>query len=171
MKLLIEDLLRLAKTAREPLVLADVDLDLLVRDCLLDFDEEIARRAIEVRISALPTCRADASLLRHVFVNLLGNAVKYTSKQPQPLIEVGLERRGGEDVICVRDNGAGFDVKLADKLFRAFQRLHSHADFEGTGVGLAIAQRIVQRHGGRIWATAEVGKGAAFFVALPMSAD
>jgi signal transduction histidine kinase/CheY-like chemotaxis protein len=164
---LIEDLLHLAKTAREPLTRRQVDLGALVRSCLRDFEPEIARRDIRVVVDALPMCYADESLLRQVFVNLLGNAVKYTSRQPQAVIEVRCEDRQGETVVLVRDNGAGFDMKFAGKLFGAFQRLHRHADFEGTGVGLAIVQRIVHRHGGRIWAEAEVGRGATFFVVLP----
>ena len=167
---LIEDLLRLAKTAREPLRLQPVDLDALVQASLREFDDEIARRGIDVRLQALPACRADPRLLQQVFHNLLGNAVKYTRRQSAPVIEVGSQSAPGEQQLYIKDNGAGFDMRHAAKLFDAFERLHGHDEFEGSGVGLAIVQRIVQRHGGRVWAEAEPERGATFFVALPAAA-
>ena len=115
---------------------------------------------------ALPGCDADPALLRQALLNLIGNAFKYTGKTAQPRVEIGCERRKSEDVLFVHDNGAGFDMKYAGKLFGVFQRLHPGKDFEGTGVGLAIVQRIVTRHGGRIWAHAEPGKGATFYFTL-----
>ena len=163
---LIDDLLRLARTAREPIERRRVDLEALVRECVADFHDEIERRHIKVAIDHLPVIEGDAALLRQVFVNLLGNAVKYTRHQAQAAIEVGYRTVQGQRVIDVKDNGAGFDMQYADKLFGVFQRLHRQDEFEGTGVGLAIVQRIVQRHGGRIWADASPGHGAAFHFTL-----
>ena len=165
---LIDDLLSLAKTARKTLRLEAVDVSLAVRESLHDFDDEIAHRGIEVRIGALPVLRADPLLIRQVLHNLLANAVKYTRRQPAPLIEVGSRALDGEQLLHVKDNGVGFDMQYAGKLFEAFERLHGQ-DFDGSGVGLAIVQRIVQRHGGRVWAEAEPERGATFFVALPES--
>jgi light-regulated signal transduction histidine kinase (bacteriophytochrome) len=116
-----------------------------------------------VKIGELPRTIADASLLRQLFVNLLSNAFKYTRKTERALIEVGSELRGEEQVFFVRDNGLGFDMTRAENMFDAFQRMHRDDQFEGNGVGLSIAQRIVQRHGGRIWAEAVPDKGASFY--------
>lgn len=166
MAALIEDLLRFAKTAQQPLSMRPVDLGVLVTHCLGAFRDEIAARQIDVSVQPLPRLQADEAMLRQVFVNLLGNAVKYTRKQERPAIEVGCRVNEGECIVHVKDNGAGFDMQHADKLFNVFQRLHRQDEFEGTGVGLAIVQRIVQRHGGRVWAEAVPGRGASFFVSL-----
>jgi light-regulated signal transduction histidine kinase (bacteriophytochrome) len=163
---LIDDLLIFAKTARQPLARQTVDLKSFVNQCLEKFRDDIASRKIAVVVGELPQCRADPSLLQQIFVNLLGNALKYTRKQPRPAIEVGCLRLDGEQEIYVKDNGAGFDMKYSAKLFGVFQRLHRQDEFEGTGVGLAIVQRIVNRHGGRIRAEAEPGKGATFYFTL-----
>jgi len=163
---LIDDLLSFAKTARQPLAKQTVALTSSVNRCLEQFRDDIASRKVEVVVGELPECRADPALLHQVFVNLIGNALKYTRKQPRPAIEVGCRRVDGEQEIYVKDNGAGFDMKHAGKLFGVFQRLHRQDEFEGTGVGLAIVQRIVKRHGGRIRAEAEPGKGATFYVTL-----
>ena len=122
--------------------------------------------AIEIQVSELPRANGDASLLEQVLTNLLSNAFKFTRGRNPAVVEVGSRTRDGEVVYFVRDNGAGFDMKYADKLFGVFQRLHTTAQFEGTGVGLSIVQRIVQRHGGRIWAESAPGKGATFYFTL-----
>jgi light-regulated signal transduction histidine kinase (bacteriophytochrome) len=119
-----------------------------------------------MRIADLPPCQADRALLKQVWVNLLSNALKYTGKRETAVVEVGCLREEDHDVYCVRDNGTGFDMKYAHKLFGVFQRLHRAEDYEGTGVGLAIVQRIVHRHGGRVWAESVEGCGATFYFTL-----
>jgi signal transduction histidine kinase/ActR/RegA family two-component response regulator len=163
---LIDDLLSFARTTRQPIEKRTVAVKELVNECLKDYRAEIAERKAEVEVRDLPDCRADPALLKQVLVNLLGNAVKYTRKQPRAKIEVGCRPDNGEEAIYVKDNGVGFDMKHADKLFGVFQRLHHKEEFEGTGVGLAIVQRVVHRHGGRVWAEAEPGKGATFYFTL-----
>jgi two-component system sensor histidine kinase/response regulator len=168
---LIDDLLRFAKTASLPVQRQDIDLTTLVHACIDEFRDEIERRRIAVTVRSLPRCAADPTLLRQVFINLIGNAVKYTRQQAQASIDIGSEEVDGERVVHVKDNGVGFDMKYIDKLFGAFQRLHRQDEFEGTGVGLAIVQRIVQRHGGRIWAEAKPKRGASFYLTLGVDAS
>jgi signal transduction histidine kinase len=163
---LISDLLRLSQLGRQPLDISSIDTRALFDEVLLEVRVHYSERAAEVRIGELPACRGDLSLLKQVVTNLLSNAFKYSARQPQPVIEIGCRQADGESVYFVRDNGAGFDMAKAGKLFNAFQRLHLPSEFEGTGVGLSIVQRIIQRHGGRIWAEAEVGKGATFSFTL-----
>jgi signal transduction histidine kinase/CheY-like chemotaxis protein len=171
MSSLLDDLLSFARTALQPLERLPVNLDALVRQCLReDFAAEMASRQITVKIGPLPTCLADSALLRQVFSNLLGNAIKYTRRQPEAMIEVGSRRQDGVDVIYVKDNGAGFDMAQKHRLFGVFQRLHRPDEFEGTGVGLALVQRIVSRHGGRIWAESAPGQGALFELTLDRAA-
>ena len=124
-------------------------------------------RDIDVHVGDLSTCNGDPSLIEQVFENLLSNAFKFTRHRHPAQVTIGCREEPRELVYYVRDNGAGFDPEYADRLFGVFQRLHSEKDFEGTGIGLSIVHRIVQRHGGRVWAEGEVGKGATFFVALP----
>ena len=163
---LVDDLLAFAKTARQPIARQTVSLKELLNRCLEEFRGEIAERRTEVAVGDLPDCQADPSLLKQVLINLLGNAIKYTSRQPRAKIEVGCRSENGEQAIYVKDNGVGFDMKYSDKLFGVFQRLHRQDEFEGTGVGLAIVQRVVHRHGGRVWAEAEPDKGATFYFTL-----
>jgi PAS domain S-box-containing protein len=163
---LIDDLLAFAKTARQPIAKRTVSLKELVTRCLEEFRAEISERKAEVAVGNLPDCQADPALLKQALVNLLGNAVKYTRKRAGAKIEVGYRSENGEQAIYVKDNGVGFDMKYAGKLFGVFQRLHHKDEFEGTGVGLAIVQRVVHRHGGRVWAEAESGKGATFYFTL-----
>jgi PAS domain S-box-containing protein len=164
MAALIDDLLTLSRTGRAPLEMRSVPLRPLVDEVIVDLKPDIARRRIEWRIEALPTVRGDPSLLRVVLQNLLDNAVKYTRPQRGTVIQIGAQRlEDGETAIYVRDNGVGFDMRYADRLFGVFQRLHRADEFEGTGIGLATARRVVHRHGGRIWAEGEPGRGACFF--------
>ncbi len=167
MNQLIDDLLRFSRLVRQPLSKRPVNIPALVREVVEELSKERAERHIELNIGDLPDCVGDPSLLKQVFVNLLSNAFKYTSRKEKATVEVGCQQREGETIYFVRDNGAGFDMQYAGKLFGVFQRLHSPDEFEGTGVGLSIVQRIIQRHGGRIWAEAEVDKGATFNFSLP----
>lgn len=123
------------------------------------------------RVHNLPTATGDLSLMKQVLVNLIGNAIKYSSKRPEPRIEVGGKAEALETLYWVKDNGTGFDMQFAHKLFGVFQRLHDRREYEGTGIGLALCKRIVERHGGRIWAEAKDGEGATFYFALPRLAD
>ncbi len=165
---LIDDLLTFSRLGRMDLQKADIDLTRLVEDAMGDFAEETKERTIEWLIHPLPLVRGDQALLRIMLVNLLENAVKFTSARAGAHIEVGTTPgEAGETVIFIRDNGAGFNQKYAGKLFGVFQRLHSQTEFEGTGIGLANVQRIIQRHGGRVWAEGEVNAGATFYFSLP----
>lgn len=163
---LIDDLINLGRIGRQELMRKPTNLNELAEITLRDLRAEIEARAIDVRLAPLPLVECDPGLIKQVFANLLANAVKYTRYQERPVIEVGMVEQGGEPAIFVRDNGAGFDQKYEHKLFGVFQRLHRAEDFEGTGVGLATVRRIVENHGGRIWAKGETGKGAAFFFTL-----
>lgn len=165
---LIDDLLAFSRIGQSEMRKTEVHLDQLVQDTLGDFRVETAARAIDWDIGSLPTVLADRALLRMVFANLMANAIKFTGATQRARIEIGCNVDGeSEDVIFIRDNGAGFDPKYIDKLFGVFQRLHSHSEFEGTGIGLANVQRIIRRHGGRVWAEGEVNKGASFYFTLP----
>jgi light-regulated signal transduction histidine kinase (bacteriophytochrome) len=143
-----------------------VNLNQLVNTAWSDVNLSMSNHA-EVTIHSLPSVMADASLLGHVMVNLLSNAIKYSSKNPAPTVDISATAEKNEIVICIKDNGVGFDMNYVHKLFGVFQRLHLESEFEGTGVGLAISQRIIQKHGGLIWATSQVGIGASFYFTLP----
>jgi PAS domain S-box-containing protein len=163
---LVDDLLNLARIGRHELRLQVTALDSVVKNVISDLAPDLEGRKIELKIGKLPYVEGDPALLKVVFQNLLSNAVKYTRPRANAVIEVSVDQIAGEQVVCVRDNGVGFDMKYADKLFGVFQRLHRAEDFEGTGVGLATVQRIVQKHGGRIWAEAATDKGATFYMRL-----
>lgn len=161
---LIDDLLDYERTSRQPLECGALDLAALVSDVLDELRETYP--AAQVSVGELPPACGDPILLRQLLINLIGNALKFSAAQAQPHVEIGGLGREGEARYYVRDNGAGFDMGHAAKLFGMFQRLHHESDFPGTGVGLAIAKRIVERHGGRIWAEAAPGRGATFFFTL-----
>jgi light-regulated signal transduction histidine kinase (bacteriophytochrome) len=163
---LIDDMLNLARTARYELVRGKVDLSALAREIVSAFQETEPERGATCVIAPDVIVEGDRTLLRVVLENLLGNAWKFTSKQPDAHIEFGVQSESGRTVYFVRDNGAGFDMRYADKLFGVFQRLHDGREFQGSGVGLATVQRIVHRHGGRIWAGSAVGEGATFYFVL-----
>jgi light-regulated signal transduction histidine kinase (bacteriophytochrome) len=165
---LIDNLLDFSRLGRAEMKKLDVNLDDLVREALGDFQVETEERKISVTIHPLPFVWADRALLRQVLVNLIANAVKFTSQRAEAKIEIGsAPGKDGETVISIRDNGAGFDPLYADKLFGVFQRLHSQDQFEGTGIGLANVQRIIHRHGGRTWAEGVVDGGATFYFSIP----
>lgn len=164
---LIDDLLALSRLGRSPLRADDVDMSEIVRAEIANLERPAdARRGVFV-VGELPRAHADPRLVAQVWANLLGNAHKYTSKVAAPRVEVRGERRGTEVVYSVADNGAGFDMRYAAKLFGVFQRLHGADEFPGTGIGLAIVERIVRRHQGRVWAESEVGRGATFHFSIP----
>ena len=165
---LIDSLLAFSRVGRSEIQKAEINLNELVQEAVGDFQPEIQMRKIMWRIQPLPPVRGDRALLLLVLVNLISNAIKFTSVRAEAKIEIGCLLGGtDETVIFIRDNGAGFDPKYMDKLFGVFQRLHSQSEFEGTGIGLANVQRIVKRHGGRVWAESEVDHGATFFISLP----
>lgn len=164
---LIDGLLQLSRLSRQPINLETISTLAIVNQALEELHAEQADRQVDFSIAQdLPACQSDAILLKQVYINLLSNALKFTRAREQTRIEVGFLPAGGNPIYFVRDNGAGFDMAFADKLFGAFQRLHSYNEFPGTGIGLAIAQRIIHRHGGRVWAEAQVDRGATFFFTL-----
>lgn len=164
---LIDDLLVFARVSREDLRYGRISLGVLVDEARQELQAETLGRNVMWRVAPLPEVRGDTAMLRRVLVNLLGNALKYSRGRAHATIEIGCERRPGEIVFFVRDNGVGFDMRHADKLFGVFQRLHRDEEFEGTGIGLASVQRILHRHGGRVWAEGAVGEGATIYCALP----
>lgn len=166
MGILIDDLLAFSRVGRSLMKTSTIDMTTLVNTVFFEITTDKDRERIEFVVNPLPEFFGDASLMHQVWVNLLSNAVKFSSAKERAVIEVSAETRSDETVYRVRDNGAGFNMQYVDKLFGVFQRLHSVSDFEGTGVGLAIVQRIIVRHKGRIWAEGEVGKGATFNFAV-----
>lgn len=170
---LIDDLLTFSRLSRQQMDRADVDMTALARAVFESATAIAAPQSPAPRfdLRPLPPARGDVAMLRQVFANLIGNALKYSSKNPNPIIEIDGGDRDGEIIYSVKDNGVGFNEKYSHKLFGVFERLHGPEEFEGTGVGLALVQRIVRRHHGRVWAEGKVGKGATFYFALPKPKD
>jgi PAS domain S-box-containing protein len=166
MQRLVDDLLRFARLGAQGLALQHTDLNEVVHEVIASLENEIAGRQVTFDVSPLPHIDCDRGLVRQVFWNLLANAVKFASIRDHAVISVGISSQDGEEVLFVRDNGIGFDMNHAGQLFGAFQRLHLHDEFEGTGVGLATVQNIISKHQGRIWAHAELDRGATFFFSL-----
>jgi signal transduction histidine kinase len=167
---LIDDLISFLRMNRAEMHEAEVDLDALVQDGIREIGTAARGRAIEWRAAPLPVVRGDPSMLKQVFADLLGNALKYTRPRDAARIEIGSAgEEGGRVIVFVRDNGVGFDMKYAGKLFGVFQRLHRADQFEGTGIGLATVRRIIARHGGRVWAEAVPDQGATFYFTLSPS--
>jgi signal transduction histidine kinase len=167
---LIDDLLQFSRMARAELQHSRVDMNALVAEVWQELEPERKGRNIAWKAGALPEVQGDLPLLKQVWANLLSNAVKYTSRCQQAEIQVGARMNDGQQEFFVKDNGAGFDMKYADKLFQVFQRLHRKEEFEGTGIGLANVRRILLRHGGRVWAMGELDHGATFCFTLPARA-
>jgi PAS domain S-box-containing protein len=163
---LVDDLLNLARIGRHELRVQVTGLDSIVKDVISELRPDTEGRDVQWKIVSLPFVEGDPALLKVVFHNLLSNALKYTRPRSHAVIEIGRDEIDGQPTVFVRDNGVGFNMKYADKLFGVFQRLHRAEDFEGTGVGLATVQRVIQKHGGRIWAQAELDKGATFYFSL-----
>jgi signal transduction histidine kinase len=170
MNQLIDDLLRFARFSRQPLQMRPVQMNALVRHVVATFEDQLRGRSVQLQVAELPECVADGSLLEQVFTNLLSNALKFTAARSHAHIEIGTSRGTAEQIYFVKDNGVGFDMKYADRLFGVFQRLHSQTEFEGTGIGLSIVHRIVRRHGGRTWAESTPQEGATFYFSLPQAA-
>lgn len=167
MTTLIDDLLHFARTSKAGIDLRPTDMSVLVQECLAKFQDGIVQRGVKVEVAKLPLWRLDPALMAQVLFNLVGNAIKYTGRQPHPVVEIGCHVSDAELVVFVRDNGAGFEMQFVDRLFSPFERLHSAAEFEGSGIGLALVKQVISRHGGRVWAESTVGQGACFYFALP----
>jgi PAS domain S-box-containing protein len=164
---LIKDLLSLSRLKRQDFKVVEIDVGALAKDVFEELRVIVPERRLELSVNHPPSGAGDPSLMRQVFVNLLSNAIKFTRKRGMAYIEVGGFADSGENIYYVRDNGVGFDMADAGKLFGVFQRLHSADEYEGTGVGLAIVQRIIARHGGRVWAEGKLDEGATFYFSLP----
>jgi len=163
---LIDDLLSFSRTGRQELHRQPIAPNAVIQIILQDLAPQLEGRQVELVIGDLPMCEADPSLFQQIWVNLLSNAIKYTRARALARIEVGAQTQDSAVIYFIRDNGAGFDMRYSEKLFGVFQRLHPPQEYEGTGIGLALVQRIIHRHGGRIWAEAEVDHGATFYFTL-----
>ncbi len=163
---LIDDLLAFSRLGRKVVTSAGIDMKRLVEEVIKEV-QVAAERPAQMVLGALPPAHGDTALVKQVWLNLLSNAIKFSSSGEQPVVEISGRRDGAYNVYCVKDNGAGFDMQYYDKLFGVFQRLHGNDEFPGTGVGLAIVERVVTRHGGRVWAEGKVDDGAAFYFSLP----
>jgi PAS domain S-box-containing protein len=163
---LIDDLLSLSRIGRRDIELSDIDMDTLIQAVCNEIETTTSERNLRVSLNPLPPARGDEGMIHQVFFNLIANAVKFTRSREAAMIEVGGYAEDSENVYYVRDNGIGFDMQYIDKLFGAFQRLHTEEEFEGTGIGLAVVKRIVNRHGGRIWAEGKKNEGATFYFTL-----
>lgn len=164
---LIDDILLLSRAGRQEMNVGKLDLTSLAKNVYNEFQQETSARNIDFVVEDTPQVEADRALMTQVLTNLIGNAIKFTKKTENPRIEFGYSEDESNYIYHVKDNGAGFNMKYYDKLFGLFQRLHSQEEFEGTGVGLSIVQRIVSRHNGRVWGEGEVGKGATIYFSLP----
>jgi len=163
---LIDDLLAYSRVTRKPIRLHDVDMSQIVHEVLEDLNFNESPAELEITLNSLEPGKADQALIVQVWKNLISNAIKYSKKQETPHIQIGSNITDGKVVYYVRDNGVGFDMRYADKLFEVFQRLHREEEYEGTGVGLAIVKHIVESHGGTIWAKSTPEQGSTFFFTL-----
>jgi len=164
---LIDDLLSFSRVGRNEITRTRIDMSGLVRGVIAELEPLDGCAGMELVVESLPDALGDAAMIRQVWVNLIANAVKFTLPKGSGIIRVGAVRSDGENVYHVKDNGVGFTAEYAGKAFGIFQRLHAESEFEGTGVGLAIVERIIVRHGGRVWAEGRTGEGAAFYFSLP----
>ena len=167
MENLIEALLDYSKSGRQQLKTNQIDMERLVAEIMEELKENYPERKIDFQVQSLPSAYGDMSLMNQVFTNLISNAIKYSKSREVATIQIGGRMEGNKNIYYVKDNGVGFDEKQVDRIFEVFQRLHKDEEFEGTGVGLSIVQRIIQRHGGEIWAKGKVNEGAEFYFSLP----
>ncbi|TRX29382.1 response regulator [Flavobacterium franklandianum] len=165
MGILIDVLLSFSRLGRKEIQMTEIDMNKMTEEVMVELNKSTTHNA-KIKIGKLHEVKADYGLLRQVMINLISNAVKYSSKKKNPVVEISSEEKNGEIIFSVKDNGAGFDMRYADKLFGVFQRLHSQDEFEGTGVGLAIVQRIISRHEGKSWAEGTVNEGAVFYFSI-----
>jgi PAS domain S-box-containing protein len=166
MSRLIDDLLSFSHISHTEMQISSINMEVLPYSVFYELTTPEDRERIEFRVASLPPANGDPTLIREVWMSLISNAVKFSSKRERAVIEVGFQQTGQKTIYFVRDNGAGFDMQYSNKLFGVFQRLHGEKEFEGSGVGLAIVQRLIHRHGGEIWAESQVDKGATFFFTL-----
>jgi light-regulated signal transduction histidine kinase (bacteriophytochrome) len=167
---LIDDLLNFSRIGRREMKRSSIPMSDLALNVFEELKGECQERSIEFLGNDLPSAVGDHQMIRQVLINLFSNAIKFTKHQQPAKIEMGATEEGDENVYYIKDNGVGFDMNYSNKLFGVFQRLHSVEEFEGTGVGLAIVQRVIQRHGGRVWAEADLNQGATFYFTLPRGA-
>ncbi|HEY9790957.1 MAG TPA: ATP-binding protein [Candidatus Obscuribacterales bacterium] len=168
---LIDDLLSFSRLSRLDLSAVSLDLKAMALNVWAEITANIDDRKIELEVAELPRIRADRAMMRQVLINLFSNAVKFTAPREIAHVKLFEEERGDEFIFCVRDNGVGFDDRFMDKLFGPFQRLHKSKDFPGTGIGLALVQRIIHRHGGKVWAESQLGAGASFYFSIPKKSE
>jgi len=166
MGVLIDDLLTFSRLGRKGIIKLNLNINKLIEKVLLEINQSTPNNA-KINYSKLLPAFADYNLMQHVFINLLSNAIKYSSKKEKPLIKIKSERKNGEIIYSISDNGVGFDMQYVDKLFGVFQRLHSDEEFSGNGVGLAIVKRIIDNHDGKVWAQGEEWRGDTFYFSLP----
>jgi len=164
---LIDDLLDFSRTGRKALIIASINVQLQVREVIEELTENNPERKECIRVHELPEIEGDLNMMKQVWINLISNALKYTRNEGVPKIEIGVTTQSKQTTFYVRDNGVGFDMQYYNKLFHVFQRLHTHDEFEGTGVGLALVHRIISRHRGEIWAEAKPNEGATFYFSIP----
>ena len=165
---LIDDLLAFSRTGKQELLKGPIHTQSMVNEIANELVKQYKGPDIYLDIQALPTINADKNTIRQVWINLISNAIKYSGNRKQPYIKIGSDYRDGQIVFYVKDNGVGFDEQYKHKLFKVFQRLHSAEEFEGTGVGLALVEKIVSRHGGKVWAEGKPDEGACFYFSLPL---
>jgi two-component system sensor kinase len=164
---LIDDILLLSRAGRQEMKISELDITSLAKNIYNEFNHETDGRNVDFTVDDLPRTMGDRTLLTQVLTNLIGNAIKFTREKENAKIEVGFNEDNDDNIYYVKDNGAGFDMEYYDKLFGLFQRLHSQEEFEGTGVGLSIVQRIISRHRGRVWGEGEVSEGATIYFSIP----
>ncbi|MEO7046250.1 MAG: ATP-binding protein, partial [Ferruginibacter sp.] len=171
MGVLIDDLLSFSRTEKMELIKIDIDSNAVVKQVIDDVNSNETWGKIEWAIHPLPTVKADLNTIMQVWVNLISNAVKYSGNEDKPRIEIGAVQKNGSVLFFIKDNGVGFDEKYKSKLFKVFQRLHSNQEFEGTGIGLAIVEKIISKHGGEVWAESKLNEGATFYFCLPVDEE